>query len=78
VTKERWLLKEAVVVGNNVHQIYCREELYSHSWSGSGRRVVAALEPKELANPLRFRFLLYHSQYPIMLGGGNYMLDHPK
>lgn len=31
VTKERWLLKEAVIIGDNVHQIYSREESYGHS-----------------------------------------------
>jgi hypothetical protein len=31
VTKERWLLKEAMVVGNNVHQFYSREEEGGHS-----------------------------------------------
>jgi len=31
VTKDRWLLKEAFVVGDNVHQWYVREEDEGHS-----------------------------------------------
>lgn len=31
VMKERWLLREALVIGNNVHQLYAREEEESHS-----------------------------------------------
>lgn len=31
VSKERWLLKEAFVVGPNVHQIYARDEDLNHS-----------------------------------------------
>ncbi|OKL62797.1 hypothetical protein UA08_01460 [Talaromyces atroroseus] len=40
VVKERYLLKDATIIGNNVHQIYTREEETSHSmievvWLGS-------------------------------------------
>jgi hypothetical protein len=31
VTKERWLLRDATVVGDNVHQLYSREEEATHS-----------------------------------------------
>jgi hypothetical protein len=31
ITKERWLLSDAIVVGDNVHQVYSREEDQSHS-----------------------------------------------
>ncbi|KAH8695046.1 hypothetical protein BGW36DRAFT_360761 [Talaromyces proteolyticus] len=31
VTKERWLLSDAVAVGDNIHQLYSREEDESHS-----------------------------------------------
>ena len=43
INKERWMLNDSIVVGNNVHQIYAREEGESRSivevvWLGAQAR----------------------------------------